>query len=358
MSISQDLKTKKWIVKYRKPNGTQSTKRGFKTKKEAREWEFKNVGDNSDPTMTIQQLYDIYIDEYKLRRKESSYISKQTLFKYILPAFGPMAAADISPNMLRKWQNELLQHKRVIISNKNPTHKKGTCVTLSETTRHNICSAFSTLFNYGVKFHGLKSNPFSVTGNPFRRGQRVAVWTAEEFNKFISIIPESEAIYKLVFIVLVVSGMRLGELLALNKQDIDYRSNTITINKTLAFFTMKITPPKTSTSNRTIAMPASVMQQIKAYSDRVLEDNLFFFRSHHALNLRLRKYSKLAGVPLLTCHGLRHTHASMLINNNVPITTISKRLGHKNPKITLEVYSHFYKESDNEAAEVMDSILS
>lgn len=64
-----------------------------------------------------------------------------------------------------------------------------------------------------------------------------------------------------------------------------------------------------------------------------------------------------AGVPIIRIHDLRHSHASYLINNNVPILAISRRLGHASPAITLNVYSHLYERTETEVNLMLENIV-
>jgi integrase len=105
-------------------------------------------------------------------------------------------------------------------------------------------------------------------------------------------------------------------------------------------------------------MPKSVMQDLRAYLESFYDppERVFMYTSQKILTARLAKYAALAGVHKIRLHDLRHSHASFLIHKGVPITAISQRLGHKSPKITLDVYSHVYSASDGEIAKILETI--
>ena len=149
--------------------------------------------------------------------------------------------------------------------------------------------------------------------------------------------------------------MRAGEFLALSLKDFNFEKNTISINKSFAHFDNSITTPKTESSTRVIAMPPTIMQDIKKYADSLYEcpDRLFDV-TEKKLIWNLKKYLKAAGLPPIKIHDLRHSHVSYLIHHGVPITTISKRLGHKSPQITLNTYSHMYLESESDVADLLE----
>ena len=105
-------------------------------------------------------------------------------------------------------------------------------------------------------------------------------------------------------------------------------------------------------------MPVSLMEEVRSYIsglDKSTSPILHISRS--ALQKVIHKYAVEAGVKEIRVHDLRHSHASLLINGGFPITTISKRLGHKSPKITLEIYSHMYAETSGKVADFLQDIL-
>ena len=152
--------------------------------------------------------------------------------------------------------------------------------------------------------------------------------------------------------------MRIGEFLALGIDDIDFEKNQIRINKTYNWKLKYISPPKTETSVRTITMPKSVMKSLRSFVNQYYEipERIFSLTSQKILTARLEKYADKAGVHRIRLHDLRHSHASLLIHKNDPVTAIAQRLGHKNAKITLEVYSHVYKASDGAIAKVLEKL--
>lgn len=122
----------------------------------------------------------------------------------------------------------------------------------------------------------------------------------------------------------------------------------------------KIVPVKTKTSVRSIPMPHSIMERVKAFSAHLYAKpkTNYFLVSVNELRRRMQTWSKRAGLKYILLHGLRHSHASYLINLGVPITAISHRLGHTNAQITLSTYSHLYKEDETSIAELLEKNMS
>ena len=168
------------------------------------------------------------------------------------------------------------------------------------------------------------------------------------------------------------TGMRIGEADALTWKD--YSSKTLSINKSIDARKKEkvIGPPKTKSSYRTIPIPDKLdkeLRELKTYwrkADSFSEDWFIFGglrtlpnntiqKKKHEYYLRATKIDPT--LPEIRIHDFRHSFASLCITQlNLPVTTVSKMLGHESPAITLSVYSHFYKEKLTEAAEKLNEI--
>ena len=202
-----------------------------------------------------------------------------------------------------------------------------------------------------MKYYGLQRNPFTVTGNIGKKECRVDFWDKDEFDTFISAV--SHPLYKALFILLFYSGMRIGEAMALEKSDIE--GNTIRITKTRNR-KQHITPPKTKSSVRTISIPAIAERSLKEVCQGLPDSKLVFPVTYTTCLHHFKQAVSASGVRPLTIHALRHAHASILIAKGVPITAISKRLGHTSPQITLSVYSHATKDSDQAIVDALENL--
>jgi integrase len=147
--------------------------------------------------------------------------------------------------------------------------------------------------------------------------------------------------------------MRIGEALALEKSDVD--GNTVTITKTRNR-NWHVTPPKTKSSVRTISIPDIAMSPLKEVCQRMPDTQQVFPVTYTTCLHHFRRAVSASGVRPLTIHSLRHAHASLLIANGFPITAVSKRLGHTSPQITLSVYSHATKDSDQTIVETLENL--
>lgn len=172
--------------------------------------------------------------------------------------------------------------------------------------------------------------------------------------------------WKLLTQFLVLSGLRIGELAALKEEDVDLKNKVIHVNKTYDAVNNVVTTPKTLSSIRDVFLQDDlklVCKQIRLCMLRqgikygYGKSNLFFqhtdggYMHYYSYNKYLRENSERLLGRKITVHALRHTHASLLMENGVNIDTISRRLGHENSQITKEIYLHVtekLKEKDNE----------
>lgn len=352
MPAYKDEKRGTWYVQFWYTDWTgkrvHTIKRGFAKKGDAKKYEeeFKRTVAGA-PEMTMTSLCDLYLEDLRARRKPTTVYGEECMIRrHITPYLGNMPINKITVSTIREWQNKVMQAKAIY--SKNP---------LSPHTLRNISVCLSSILNFAVRFHGLPSNPVKIAKGMGKAIAHLDFWELDEYEKFRAAIDNEDD--KLFFSIMFASGMRVGEFLALTPDDIDFKTNQITINKTYNWKLKYTSPPKTATSNRTITMPSSIMKALKKYMKSFYgqpPDRLFSETSQKILTARLAKYAKKAGVKKIRLHDLRHSHASYLIHKGFPITAISQRLGHKNPKVTLEVYSHVYQASDGGIADALEDL--
>ena len=174
MSVYKDSFTSSWACKFRYKNWQgeikQHKKTGFKTQKEAKEYERDYLDKmNQSSDILFKTLANKYLEDRKSRIKPSSYYSISNLIKdTMLDYFGNLKVCDISPLLVRTWQNQ--------------QKEKG----YSEKYLKNMNSQLSSLFKFGISFYSLSSNPVEKAGSiGSEKPVNINFWTLEEFNKFI-----------------------------------------------------------------------------------------------------------------------------------------------------------------------------
>ena len=345
MKAEKDKKTGKWLIQYRytdwQGKRRTSTKRGFATKREAEEW-LRNflITQKADFDMKFEDFWKMYCADMETRLREHTMRTKKYIVELkILPYFGDKRVNDITAADIRQWQNELI--------------KKGYSPTYLKTINNQL----SAIFNYAVRYYDLKSNPCVKAGSMGKsKAEEMDFWTGEEFRKFIDSVMNKRLSYMTFYW----TGMRMGELLALNSKDIDLEKRTISITKSYQRLGKKdvITPPKTPKSKRVITIPEFLAADIKDYMDSLYDlqenDRLFPITKYY-LEHEMQRGIKESGVKRIRVHDLRHSHASMLIELGFSPLEIANRLGHEKVETTLNTYAHLYPNKQTKLAERLDS---
>ena len=328
MPVYKDEKTDTWYCKfyYVDYTGTkkQKFKRGFKLQRDAKEWERNFLEtQQADLTMTFENFIKIYNEDMKHRLREHTYTQKRYVINQkLLPYFGKIPVSDITPAIIRKWQNELIAYRD---ENGKP---------YSETYLRTINNQLSAIMNYAVRYYGLRDNPCRKAGSIGKsHAEEMQFWTTEEFKTFLDKIsdkPQSRA----GFLVLYYTGIRIGELLALEYADIDFKDCKMTINKSYQRLDTKdiITPPKTPKSNRVISLPDFLVDELKTYTEKLYglhkHDRIFPYTKHF-FEHEMKLGTKDGEVKKIRLHDIRHSHASLLIELGFSPLAIADRLGHE-----------------------------
>lgn len=351
MTVEKDAKTDKWLIQYRYKDWTgknrKSTKRGFKTKREAEEWYRDFLMKQSQSCdMKFCDFVTMYLDDMQHRLREHTLINKEYIIKNkLIPYFGEKRINEIRVADIRTWQNTLIQQN------------------FSQTYLKTINNQLSAIFNYAVRYYELKDNPCRKAGSMGKaKADEMEIWTKEEFQQFLDCLMDKRVSW-LAFQILFWTGIRIGELLALTFADIDLDGKIITINKSYQRLKGKdvITRPKTPKSNRKVNIPQFLVDDIQDYkeslydpqpSDRVIPVAKTF------LEKEMQRGMKLSGMKKIHIHSLRHSHASLLIEMGFSPKEIAERLGHENIETTLNTYSHLYPDKQERLADRLDQFYN
>ena len=352
MSVSKNEKTGNWDVRvwYRDITGErrQTTKRGFRTKKEAQTYEtdflLKQQGQLD---MKFGDFVDLYLDEIGSHIRSSTMETKENIVNTkILPYFEDRKIQDIRAVDIKRWQAKIGKLK----------NKQGT--PYSQDYLRTINNTLSAIFNYAVNVYGLSGNPVRRAGGMGKQINKVDdYWTKDEYLKFSEQIAQHTE-YFYAFEVLYWTGIRKSELLALTPADFDLEHNTLRINKQRIYDhkDWRITEPKTAKSYRTIVIPRFLADEIRQYLELLYEpsqDELIFNFGRSDLNGMIKRGAAAAGLKRIDVHGLRHSHVSLLINNGFNALAIGDRVGHEAQEITYR-YAHLFNEAQKKMASALD----
>jgi integrase len=227
-----------------------------------------------------------------------------------------------------------------------------------------------------VAFEIITRNVAHAVPPPKVERVEVAILTGEQIGGVLHRICD-HPLYPIVALA-VTTGMRRGEICGLKWGSINLDAGTVLVECSLEETSvgLRIKPPKTKAGMRTISLPKSTVDILRAHNRRCLEQRMLLglagrpgpeewvFPLIDGAPYRPDKLSRDWGnlvrdrkLPRVMFHALRHSHASALIAAGVDIVTVSKRLGHGSPAITLGVYAHLFNRTDASAAQAMEKAL-
>ncbi|MEV4740928.1 tyrosine-type recombinase/integrase [Streptomyces sp. NPDC049555] len=241
-------------------------------------------------------------------------------------------------------------------------------------TVHRILATLSSALGEAVRHHRLDHNPARPTIIPRPAATERHIWTVDEAVAFLRYCHTADPLMADLVEVLVGTGIRKGEALALRWDDVHFDKRVLYIHTTLSAIDnnrLVITTPKTRSSRNWVAISGRVATALQRRrrarcpsTAEGLEGDFVFHRPdgrpihpEYALN-RFHLLSREAGVSRTTIHDLRHLSATISINAGVPLAVVSKTLRHSTLSTTANVYSHLTAQAAREAVDVIDKILT
>lgn len=363
---------KKWQyeISIKKKDGSfdKIRKSGFATKSDAKsaatelEYQMSRGLSGERKNMLLSDYFKDWMELYK-----EGYVSEVTYLKYIdtynnIERYMPhVLLSDLDRTKYQRYLNEFAK-----------THAQETVIKLNNHIRSSLKDAVE---------EGLI--PFDPTrkailkGQASKRKKEDKYLDYDEFKSLMKLVEDGlnpAFASPILVIVAGVTGFRFSELLGLTWNDVDFESNTLDVNKTWNYKLKKWGPTKNESSVRKIPIDQYSMQLLKTHKVEqellfekfsIINSNDFIFYnlkdgivSSNAVNKYLKKKLKELGIDRnMTLHGLRHTHASILLYSGVNILNVSKRLGHANLETTMSTYLHIVKELEEKDAEKINAVF-
>ena len=316
--------------------------------------------DNTRQNISFKEVFDEWLF-YKKRKVKSStyYEQKKIAEKHILTDFKDMNLYSIKDNNINQWYEKIEQ------SDYCTKHKNKIIGFFRE-----ILVYARTTYNYNDKNINLLHNVKDE--NPIKDTKIDNYWTYDEFKEFIKNVDDEY--YYLVFNFLYFTGCRVGEMIALTWNDIDFKNKTININKTLnnkiGNGSFIITSPKTKNSVRTIDLTDNLIMLLKKHYDNEkkiygFKKNMFLFGNVRHLSIttlrnKLNDYIEITKThnkefKSITVHGFRHSHVSLLIHLGADFRDVANRLG---DTITMvqNTYYHMYPEDKSKVIKLLNNL--
>ncbi|WP_405317157.1 tyrosine-type recombinase/integrase [Faecalibacillus faecis] len=350
------------------------TKQGFKTKKDAELFVTETLNKRNrgylsvaNSNMLFKDFIMKWFNEYKIFQLASNtintYISR--LNAHILPALGEYRLSELNTAIIQEFYNSLISEKNM----KPSTAKK-------------VMDIVIISLKYAKKNKLIYELPTDIEKQKMNK-PKVQYWNQEEVNYFLDYI-KGTYLYTPVFID-VLTGLRIGELCGLRWCDIDFDNKILTVNHQLIhdkrLKVLVLGKLKTESSHRTITLPnilIDYLQELKNDrgandTDYVVLDRKDYKYTPRNLSMNFTKKVNKFALPKeeyegdipnymqlkqISFHGLRHTHATLLIANGENIKVVSERLGHTDITMTLNTYTHVLDNMKNETANLLDKIFT
>lgn len=354
---------RRYAVRYRKPDRTQTMKRGFKTKRDANLFLAsvevdKATGSYIDPTLanvTIGELGPAWV-ERKRTLKPSSYRPLEIAWrKHVEPVWGKHKITGIVFTDVQAWVTRM----SVGDAKAKPAVKP-----YSATSVIRSYGVLAAILDDAVKDRRLPANPARGVDLPRKTKKPHVYLSHDDVARFAD-----ASNYPLLVRTLAYCGLRWGEAVALRVQDVDLVKRRLRIERNAVRVDAKIIvgTPKTH-ELRTVAFPKFLLPAMKeACKDRHQDDVLFpgpngsYMRPPHTGKNRVSWFDaavKLASIPRVTPHDLRHTYASFAVSAGANVKVLQRNLGHASAAMTLDVYAELFDEDLNAVADALDDAVS
>ena len=350
---------------------TASTKKGVKIK--AREavnaFAANGYSVKEKPTITTyRELVALWWESYKNTIKPNSQQSMEGIVRlHILPVFGDYKLDKLTTPIIQQQVNKW--------ADKANKGEKGAYANYSFLNNIN-----RRILQYGVTMQVIQHNPARDVIIPRKqqnKEHKVKFFSNQELKQFLDYLEDlDQSSYEnffdyVLYKTLLASGCRIGEALALEWSDIDLKKGTISISKTLNRY-QETNTPKSKAGLREIDIDKATVSLLKQYKKRQQvqswqlgrSEGIVFtpFTTKYAyaclLRKRIQSHFKAAGVPDISFHGFRHTHATIMLYAGIEAKDLQYRLGHSNISMTLNTYVHATKEGAKKAVSIFEAAIS
>ena len=350
---------------------TANTKKGIKVKAREAVNAFANNGYSvkEKPTITTyRELVALWWDSYKNTIKPNSQQSMEGIVRlHILPVFGDYKLDKLTTPIIQQQVNKW--------ADKANKGEKGAYANYSFLNNIN-----RRILQYGVTMQAIQHNPARDVIIPRKqqnKEHKVKFFSNQELKQFLDYLDNLDlSSYEnlfdyVLYKTLLACGCRIGEALALEWSDIDLKKGIISISKTLNRY-QETNTPKSKAGLREIDIDKATVSLLKQYKKRQRvqswqlgrSESIVFtpFTTKYAyaclLRKRLQSHFKGAGVPDISFHGFRHTHATIMLYAGIEAKDLQYRLGHSNISMTLNTYVHATKEGAKKAVSIFESAIS
>lgn len=320
----------------------------------------KGVSYNNMADKTLSNFIKWWLDYVDLtaQTKESYMYNLKYIEKYI----GHKTISQIN-------QSDMLELLEIVKNKK----KKNTDDLISKRTVRNHMNALKSVFNTALELEIIKVNPLANVKYSVDNYQlKDNYYDVDDINKMVFALDKEPVVYQLAILLTLSIGTRLGELVALCEDDFNRQNHSVEISKALSETVGKKEFALTKTKKSRIEFyPEEIdlllekhLEEEKVKKEYLgVDNNLIFtgieggFIAKKTLSDWFRRFLKRNDLKVITFHGLRHTSATILLANGIPLKNVAERLGHSRASTTSNIYAHAIPRLDKESANVFQGIL-
>lgn len=322
---------------------------------------------------TLCKKNDITIEEFvttwlylKVKPKvtEESFDRLEANFKYhIFPVLGHTKLQDLT-------KSDLEQMYATVFQKKGKDGRKYKQEEYSHSTVNSLSVQFKKCLYYAVEEHMIATNPHEgVELHKLRPPKKIYAYTSADQDKIIGYV-KKDKVYDRIFYFLISTGIRFGEAAALTWDDIDFKNNTVNINKIAvsSHGSMRIEDrTKTVNSIRTIQIGKNISDWLKWHRDSIDQEanwrNLVFPNARMNITnqsnaiKRWMKICAILDIEYQGMHSLRHTWATRALEAGIDIKVVSAMLGHKNVITTMNIYQDVLVGQKQKCADILNELF-
>ncbi|WP_440960589.1 tyrosine-type recombinase/integrase [Paenibacillus nitricinens] len=307
--------------------------------------------------LTITAFFEIWLKEYALQKYKATVfdVEESIINSRIIPVIGRQKLQQIKPLTINRFYNGLLEKY-------SPDY-----------VRH-IHAILRKAFRQAVKWEMIASNPMEKVEAPKLRRKEMKTWSMEQCLHFLD--TAKGHVHYIVFSLAIHTGMRKGEVLGLRWGDIDWEGKSLKIQQTVNWTPSKgiiFQDTKTSSSARRIPIGdmliSDLKERLQIIKNEKEEIGVENYKDHDLVccygngePIKPRRVTETfafltekSELPKIRFHDLRHSHASMLLNNGINAKIGAERLGHSSVQIYLDRYSHLLPDMQRDAADLIDT---
>jgi len=308
------------------------------------------------PGIPLGDWLDYWYQSYKKPslRPNTQMSYERRIYQHIIPALGNIQVDKLTTADIQKFYAELKQGGRLL---RTELYGKG----LSDQTIRGIHTTLHAALDKAVTEKLLFRNPADGCRLPPAKAREMQVLAPEEIQRLL-IQAKEDGCYELLLLELS-TGLRRGELCALQWDDLNFKTGTLRVERQVHRVKgeLVVSPPKTKTSNRSVILPAPVLNVLKEYKKTVASRWMFPSpvnedtpRDPAAVRKRLQTVLERAECKKIRFHDLRHTFSTVSLEHGMDVKTLSTIIGHVSSSTTLNIYAHVTDEMRRTAAAKID----